>query len=298
MEQESYSNYLDFYRRSPYAPHLVEHRLAGSSPVRVLTISQPAGHFPDPPTADLTIQLITGADNSPSEIDVGAGRAQFRSQAGLIALQPADASGDFLLSGPHNLLITAIPGDAIKRLLKTASPGFEDFGRLHAAPFGDPFVEALCHRLWAEAAEGSALGSLFADYAIQTLALTLLRLSHQPVPALALAKGGLAPRRLARVLERMRDCLAEDVSLDELADAAGLHPVYFVRVFKAETGTTPHRYLLERRVEHAKTLLATTAQPIAEVALACGFASQSHLSTWFRRLTGTSPKRWRDHNQS
>jgi AraC family transcriptional regulator len=78
-----------------------------------------------------------------------------------------------------------------------------------------------------------------------------------------------------------------------MADEIELSPFYLTRVFKAAIGTSPHQYVLERRVSRARQLLRDTAWPIAEVAVAVGFSSQSHLSTWFRRIVGVSPAAYR-----
>jgi len=70
----------------------------------------------------------------------------------------------------------------------------------------------------------------------------------------------------------------------------------FVRAFKESTGVPPYRYVLERRIELSKSLLADSNCPITEVALRTGFASQSHFATAFRRLTSVTPGRYRrDH---
>lgn len=103
----------------------------------------------------------------------------------------------------------------------------------------------------------------------------------------------LAPLRLARVKEFVDAHLADDLSLAEIAAAAELSPFHFARVFKRETGAPPHRYLMERRVARARELLAGTTMDLAEVALACGFAGQSHFTTAFKRHTGLTPGAWR-----
>jgi len=293
---QPYAGILDFYQRGPYAAYLQEHRLAGSTPVRMFKVSQPAGQYPDPPTPDLAIQL-TLSTSVAEHVDWGAGVFKGRIDQGIIGLAPADTPGDYCLATRNEFLVTAIPMTQIRLALQEARPSFNDFGRLHAAPFRDSLVEALCHRLWDEAASGSPSGALFADTAVQTIALALLRRCEE-FPQPEVARGGLAPWRLKRVLDLLEDQLADDLSLNDLAAAAGLSSVYLVRAFKQATGSTPHRYLVERRIERAKELLEATDMSIAEVALACGFASQSHLSTWFQRIVGTTPGRFRSERSS
>lgn len=123
----------------------------------------------------------------------------------------------------------------------------------------------------------------------------LLRGHSNLAPRPARTASGLAPFRLRRALDLMQARLAEDLGLAELAAVADLSRRHFTRAFKAETGLSPHRHMLERRVEKAKDLLASTTLPVGEVALACGFSSTSHLALWFGCIAGMSSMRYRAH---
>ncbi len=113
--------------------------------------------------------------------------------------------------------------------------------------------------------------------------------------AAAPRRGGLAPWRLRRATEWLEAHLADDARLSDLAAAVGLSERHLCTAFRASTGRPPHRWLLERRVEHAKELLEVRpARPVTEVALACGFTSSAHFATVFRRATGQTPSAWRD----
>jgi AraC family transcriptional regulator len=79
-----------------------------------------------------------------------------------------------------------------------------------------------------------------------------------------------------------------------IARAAGLSEFHFARAFKAAVGSTPHRYLNERRLLRAQALLRTTDLKLSEVAMAAGFGSQSHLTTAMREFCGVTPKRYRE----
>lgn len=109
----------------------------------------------------------------------------------------------------------------------------------------------------------------------------------------AIRYGGLSPTQLRRVLEFMDANLQWDVHLTDIAALAGLTPYHFLRSFHSETGLTPHQWLIRRRIARAKSLLAETTLPIAEIAFVVGYASQSAMTAAFSRLTGTSPKQWR-----
>jgi AraC family transcriptional regulator len=85
----------------------------------------------------------------------------------------------------------------------------------------------------------------------------------------------------------------EAVDLNELAGTAGVGYFHFFKAFKQSMGVSPNQYMLERRVERAKALLARTELPIADIALRVGFSSQSHFATTFRRLAGATPRVYR-----
>jgi AraC family transcriptional regulator len=87
--------------------------------------------------------------------------------------------------------------------------------------------------------------------------------------------------------------LAENLSLAEVAHACGLSVAQFARAFKRSLGLPPHRFLIERRVERARDLLLHTGLPLADVAVRCGFADQSHFTKVFHRVVGTSPGHFR-----
>ncbi|WP_262113998.1 AraC family transcriptional regulator [Aeromonas sp. Marseille-Q5825] len=100
------------------------------------------------------------------------------------------------------------------------------------------------------------------------------------------------PQHLQRAAELMQDDSASPLSLSQLSAVAGLTPSHFVRAFSHHYGMTPHAYLLDRRIRHARTLLKQ-GQPLAEVALASGFADQAHFQRQFKRRVATTPGQYR-----
>ncbi|HLY54933.1 MAG TPA: helix-turn-helix domain-containing protein [Stellaceae bacterium] len=111
-------------------------------------------------------------------------------------------------------------------------------------------------------------------------------------------RGGLTPAAMRRVHEHVEAHLGESIDLAALAGVAGLSMFHFAREFKQTTGVTPHRYLLQKRVEQARELLASTDLPLAEIAFAVGFADQSHFARRFRQMVGTSPGEFRWSHRS
>jgi len=151
----------------------------------------------------------------------------------------------------------------------------------------DEVVEHLCLALLAELHAGGSSGRLYRDSLAQALASRLVRLfGTRPIREPSSAS---RPAFLGRILDYIEAHLDRDLSLDELAAEAGVSRNYFVTLFSQSLGTPPHRYLLERRIDRARTLLAGSSVPVAEIAAATGFYDQSHLARHLRRRLGRSP---------
>jgi AraC family transcriptional regulator len=103
----------------------------------------------------------------------------------------------------------------------------------------------------------------------------------------------MTSRRLRRVADFVENHLGQKISVKELASELGLSTGYFIRAFSAATGLSPHAYVLERRLAEARRLLLRTAGSLADVAVACGFASQAHLTTKFGRHFSLTPAAFR-----
>jgi AraC family transcriptional regulator len=147
----------------------------------------------------------------------------------------------------------------------------------------------------------------------------LRQLIDQRFPAVGLEEVGLAiaacvleftaahPHRVAPALQptrRTRDAVfaalgyieqtaAQELSLSHIAGAVGLSPFHFLRLFKRETGVTPHRFLMQTRVRNAIVLLTETQQPVTDIAFTVGFADLSNFTNYFRRELGCSPSQFR-----
>jgi AraC family transcriptional regulator len=104
--------------------------------------------------------------------------------------------------------------------------------------------------------------------------------------------GSLRPDRVRLVADFVEAHLDDDLSLGELAGLLGMDVFGFSRAFKASTGCSPHRYVVQARIARAKSLLREGTLSISEVAMRTGFATPSHFATTFRRLTGSTPRGW------
>lgn len=103
----------------------------------------------------------------------------------------------------------------------------------------------------------------------------------------------LGVQQMRAVIEYLEDNLNTELRRDDLAGTANLGRTTFLRQFKTTTGQTPHQYVMAARVRKACGLLRQTGLPVSEIALACGFSDQAHLSTLFKRLVGVTPTEYR-----
>ncbi|NEJ19326.1 helix-turn-helix domain-containing protein [Rhizobium leguminosarum] len=112
----------------------------------------------------------------------------------------------------------------------------------------------------------------------------------------------VAASKRSRSLSRSHEHLAKslllenlegDVSIEQVALACNLSRGYFIRAFRETTGMTPYQWLLSERIDRARAMLRTSNAPLAEVAIACGFADQSHFTRVFSTIVGITPGNWR-----
>jgi AraC family transcriptional regulator len=108
-----------------------------------------------------------------------------------------------------------------------------------------------------------------------------------------LVTGGLAPWQLRPARDTINAHLKEELSLEQLAQECKLSVTHFAKAFARNTGISPHRWLMQRRVNVAKDLLLTTDSSLVEISLKCGFSDQSHFTRVFAEATGETPGRWR-----
>jgi AraC family transcriptional regulator len=137
--------------------------------------------------------------------------------------------------------------------------------------------------------------SLYVDYLSRAIAAQLIRYhSGQRMRQVA----GLGPIGhigpvVAEAIEYMRAHIATPISLEAIGAAVNRSPSHVARQFRTSLGIPPHQYLLVLRIKEAQRMLVTTRDPIAEIALACGFSHQEHLTRMFRRWCGTTPATFR-----
>ncbi len=104
---------------------------------------------------------------------------------------------------------------------------------------------------------------------------------------------GFTAAHYKRVLDHVREAFGRTITLEELASAAGLSAAHFSRLFKNTIGQTPMQFVTAFRLEQARAMLADRPRPLADIAMACGFADQAHFTRVFKKEQGTTPRAYR-----
>ena len=147
--------------------------------------------------------------------------------------------------------------------------------------------------LLSELKSDGIMGQLYVESLTQVLVIHLVRHYSTSTQNVVPKPSGLTTIQLRQTIDHVQAHLGQNLSLAEIAAAINISPTYFSRLFKRATGSSPHQYVIQQRVERAKLMLSKTDLAIADIALQLGFSSQSHLTQQFKRFTGITPKQVR-----
>ncbi|MEL6463587.1 MAG: AraC family transcriptional regulator [Pseudomonadota bacterium] len=272
----------------------VEHNaLLGSQNVGVATIlNNPAGSYPDPPLSEFNIQI--GLDgNTCGKFDLGARSFSASVTRGLICLAPPKTDCSYDIDGGFSLINIGLPVPIFNEAMQAFNGAHPpDFELLHSMPFRDPRIEALGHTIADNAREDHKTDALAVDHAAFSIAALLVdkagkitRRPGTPTP--------LSDAEFAQALDLMHDRIEEGVTLTDLARLSGRDVYQFSRAFRLRAGVPPYKYLIWMRLDLVRDLLRTTDMPLVEIAYACGFSSQAHLTTVFGKTLGLTPGKYR-----
>jgi AraC family transcriptional regulator len=141
--------------------------------------------------------------------------------------------------------------------------------------------------------EASRPCALYSETLAHALAMRFLLYGSSSKHTLNSSVKSLPPRILSRIRDRIEAELDTELSLASLAKESGYSREHFLRMFRAATGLTPHQYVLERRLSTAQQLLRQSRMLLADIALKCGFSSQTHMNDVFRKRLGVTPLEYR-----
>jgi AraC family transcriptional regulator len=197
--------------------------------------------------------------------------------------------------GGHSLVvIVRLAADYVRRVAGEECALDPDRFEIQSAfAVRDARMEDLGRRLLAGLELEGVDSHLYVDTLACELTIRLLREYTLSPAAAAWPRARLSSHKLRRAIEFVDENLRNDLTLASIAEAVALSPGHFAHAFRQATGVAPHRYVLERRVERAKTLLRQSDLPITQIAHLVGCSSHSHFSVVFHRITGLTPREFR-----
>ena len=293
------SNIQDFESDVPMQSYIQTYPLRSSSPLTVPKYSIWEGiaiehHLQPPAECDLCLPKHTICillSDCQTERRVNGGRLHCNhAQRGELIVYPATSEHWVRWQEQAEFLLLFLEPDLLVQAAKELASRSTVEVIASEQERDDPLMLQVALALKAEIDEGMvASSSLYAESLANMLATHLLR--HYTVwkPAFQEVVEKHPATMLRHVIEYIHDNLDQQLTLAELSQVAGMSPYHFARTFKQVTGVTPHQYVLNARVEHAKGLLLQGKLTLAEIASQVGFFDQSHFTRSFKRLVGVTP---------
>lgn len=208
-------------------------------------------------------------------------------RCGAISFVPPATPIDLEFPAAHSCLHLTLPKTKLVQFQElTHGPAFDQFHTEH-----DERLAQMTMMIDREVREPGFASDLMIDGLVRALLTMFSRPALvEPSPP---GRLHLSPVKLKRVIDYVEANLGEPISLIDMASVADLSVFHFSRMFKLATGDTPYHFVAARRLARAELLLRTTELPLAQLALDCGFASQSHFNAAFLKAMGTTPGRYR-----
>lgn len=255
---------------------------AAAAPVGVSRRTAPAGTILD--EADGRHLIVVHASRATWTTCRADGSRHLR-RRGHVDVIPAGTTGGFVAASPCTSLILSLAPDVFDATLGAASI---------LAPrhmLERPRIVRLAAALQGTGASGNTSDRLFLDAMARALASQLMDLA-EPQPE----RRGATPQRIVDRVRHLIDArLDERLTIDTLAREAGASSSSLRSWFKEAMGVSVHHYVMQRRVARARLLLEQGNLAPSQVALAAGFAHQSHMARWMRRELGQAPSALRRH---
>jgi len=161
-----------------------------------------------------------------------------------------------------------------------------------------PIVSGIVEEIAREAGGGGIGGTLYVEALSTQLVVNLLRNFAAVQFVDKSGRGELPPATRRRIVDYIEARIEQPITLEELAEVASMGVWTFGRRFRASFRTSPHQYVLDRRLEKAQLMLAAGCLPVKAIASECGFADQAHLTRVMRARLGRTPASLRDSRPS
>ena len=245
-------------------------------------------------THHLLTVFLTANERQTTHID-HFGEHDGRMEKGEFYLYPAKASGFTRWQVEDKTLHLIIEPNLLHKVaIETECLNGDRLELLPLLKNYDPQIDRLTQLLVAEIESGSFGGQLYLESLGNILAIHLLRNYCIFEPIFRQYADGLASYKLRRVIDYIEAYLDTDLSLEAMAKQVDMSRYYFASQFKQAMGISPYQYVVRQRIKKAQKLLESRQRSLSQIALDCGFASQSHFNKVFRQYVGTTPKKYRE----
>lgn len=293
MRPHSVALFTDYYGRAIEHGHPLwsSERVSWSGFPLERACVRPLGALKDVHIPEMLLALcVAGSAN----VELGSKPAQYRSvKPGAFALfDRGDLQKQIVWSGLHEVLYVRMTRVHLKQLVG-CSVDSTNFSILPQYAVFDPQITRLILNMQDEVRAGCPTGPLYGESLSLSLASYVLGRYSQAHPPAPRTGTVFSSRQMSEIREYLHANLKRNIALSELAQLVGMSCHYFSRLFKSSFGIPPHRYLLIERIRAGAHLLARSELPVCEIALELGFSDQSHFTQAFRKLIGTTPRRYR-----
>ncbi len=214
---------------------------------------------------------------------------QGREVAGDLDIIPARTVSSWEVKQDSTALVMCVPDELLRAVAARLDRDPREIDIADRFQMRDPVIEHIGWTLKADIDSNLTGGHLLRDSLGVALAARLLQRHYRGSLPMREIRGGLTHTKLERVIAHIEDNLADKLSLPGIAEVAGMSVSHLKTLFRNSTGVPVYEYVLRRRVERAQLLLRNHKMSIAEIALATGFAHQSHLARHMHRILGYTP---------
>lgn len=207
----------------------------------------------------------------------------------LIVAEP-DAGFEAQLNSDARIDYVVISKDRFTASLPSDFKDVIDLPCTHGVFFSSSLLSQLVHALIGRISRAGPDMEHYSEAIADAIIAELIDARWRASQAGLTAPGMLSDKALSCIKAYVSENLAGKISIDALANIAGMNPSQFRSSFKARLHKTPYQFILEARVSKATEMLVTTQLSCAKVAFDCGFSSQSHMTDVFRQRVGKTPR--------
>jgi AraC family transcriptional regulator len=217
---------------------------------------------------------------------------RYLKERGSLTIVPAGPVPDVRILAPSNLIACALE-ENFTREIALEMDRQPAKGTAFQSGVRDASIEGLVGLMINDFEAACRPCALYSETLAHALAMRFLLHESRSGDTQNSSAKPLPPRIFCRIRDRIEAELDTELSLVSLAKESGYSRAHFLRMFRAATGLTPHQYVLERRLSTAQQLLRQSKMLLADIALECGFSSQTHMNDVFRKQLGLTPLEYR-----